>query len=134
MGGATVAQYETISFEELYADVLDLMPSQPSAILDVGAGSGRDAAWLAGRGHSLVAVEPATGMREKTARRHTATGIQWMDDRLPGLERVHRTGMVFDLILLAAVWMHVLQPSDGPVPHIPKYARSGYVKANNLSK
>lgn len=106
-----VAQYETVAFEELYADVLDLMPSQPSAVLDVGAGSGRDAAWLAGRGHSVVAIEPAAGMREEAARRHTATGIQWMDDRLPGLERVHRTGMVFDLILLAAVWMHI-PPAD----------------------
>ncbi len=102
-----VAQYETIAFEELYADVLDLMPSQPSAVLDVGPGSGRDAAWLAGRGHSVVAIEPAAGMREEGARRHAGVGIRWMDDRLPGLERVHRTGMVFDLILLAAVWMHV---------------------------
>lgn len=106
-----VAQYETLAFEELYADVLDLFPSGPSAILDVGAGSGRDAAWLAGRGHSVVAVEPAASMREEAVRRHTAAGIQWMDDRLPGLERIHRTGMVFDLILLAAVWMHV-PPAD----------------------
>lgn len=106
-----VAQYETVAFEELYADVLDLMPPQPSAVLDVGAGSGRDAAWLAGRGHSVVAVEPATGMREEGTRRHAGVGIRWMDDRLPGLERVHRTGMVFDLILLAAVWMHI-PPAD----------------------
>ncbi|WP_449231368.1 class I SAM-dependent methyltransferase [Azospirillum doebereinerae] len=97
-----VAQYETLAFEDLYADVLDLMPSELSVVLDVGAGSGRDAAWLTGRGHSVVAVESAAGMREEAARRRTATGIQWMDDRLPGLERVHRTGMVFDLILLAA--------------------------------
>ncbi|NUB04617.1 methyltransferase domain-containing protein [Azospirillum sp. Vi22] len=106
-----VAQYETIAFEELYANILDLMPSAPSAVLDVGAGSGRDAAWLAERGHSVIAVEPAAGMREEAVRRHREAGIQWMDDRLPGLERVHRTGMVFDLILLAAVWMHI-PPAD----------------------
>lgn len=40
-------QYESIAFEGLYADVLDVLPSAPSAVLDVdvGAGSGRDAAW-----------------------------------------------------------------------------------------
>lgn len=100
-------QYEAIAFEDLYADVLDLLPAEPAVVLDVGAGSGRDAAWLAARGHSIVAVEPAAGMREEAARRHGSTTIRWLDDRLPGLERVHRCAMAFDLILLAAVWMHV---------------------------
>jgi SAM-dependent methyltransferase len=30
-----------------------------------------------------------------------------MNDRLPGLEKVHRLGVTFDFILVNAVWMHV---------------------------
>ncbi|WP_454016871.1 class I SAM-dependent methyltransferase [Azospirillum sp. Marseille-Q6669] len=99
--------YESVAFEQVHADVLDLLPPEPSAILDVGAGSGRDAAWFAARGHEVVAVEPSCGMRGEAARRHGSPRIRWIDDRLPGLERGHRLGMAIDLILLSAVWMHV---------------------------
>jgi SAM-dependent methyltransferase len=104
-------RYERIAPEEAFGDVLDLLPTEPGAVLDVGAGSGRDAAWFAGRGHQVVAIEPAAGMRTEAARRHSDLRIKWMDDRLPGLDGVHRLGMAFDFILLGAVWQHVV-PGD----------------------
>jgi SAM-dependent methyltransferase len=76
--------------------------------LDVGAGSGRDARWLRGLGFEVVAVEPAAGFRDGAAK---ADGIDWVDDRLPSLDRVHRLGLSFDLIILNAVWQHVA-PED----------------------
>ena len=54
-------------------------------MLDVGAGTGRDAAWLARLGHEVVAVEPSAAMRAEAERRHPAARIRWIDDRLPGL-------------------------------------------------
>ena len=36
--------YENISFAELHADVAHLFPAAPADILDIGAGTGRDAA------------------------------------------------------------------------------------------
>ena len=36
-----------------------------------------------------------------------------MDDRLPALATISKSGLSFDLILLSAVWMH-LPPSDRP--------------------
>jgi SAM-dependent methyltransferase len=78
--------------------------------LDVGAGSGRDAAWLATLGYEVVAAEPAAGMRLGALRRHPDPRIRWLDDRLPDLTGVHRLGLAFDLILLSAVWMHVPAP------------------------
>jgi hypothetical protein len=33
--------------------------------------------------------------------------IRWINDRLLGLEKVHWLGILFDFILLNAVWMHV---------------------------
>ena len=38
-----------------------LLPSAPGLVIDVGAGTGRNAAWLAGLGHDVVAVEPSVG-------------------------------------------------------------------------
>ena len=54
-----VPEYERLSFEEIRAPVLDLLPECDACILDVGAGIGRDAAWFAANGHNVVAVEPS---------------------------------------------------------------------------
>ncbi|WP_448206445.1 class I SAM-dependent methyltransferase [Azospirillum sp. sgz302134] len=108
--GELVAQYESVASEDVHGAVLDLLPSAPGAVLDVGAGSGRDAAWLAQLGHQVVAVEPSVGMRAEAQRRHPDPRIRWLDDRLPGLERIHKLGLSFDAILLSAVWMHVPPP------------------------
>jgi len=78
-----------------------------SLALDVGAGSGRDAAKLVDLGYEVVAVEPAAAMRAEGQRRHAEPRIRWLDDRLPDLRRVHETAIAFDLVLLSAVWQHV---------------------------
>ena len=79
--------------------------------LDIGAGTGRDAAWLAGIGYQVVAAEPAAGMRRVAAARHGDIGVRWIDDALPGLERTHALGLSYDLVLLSAVWQHI-PPGD----------------------
>lgn len=91
-------------------DLLDPR-SADSLALDIGAGSGRDAAWLAAKGYEVVAVEPSAGMRSEGTRRHADDKIRWLDDRLPALSRVHELGLAFDLILLSAVWQHIA-PND----------------------
>lgn len=50
-------------------------------------------------------------MRYEGVRRHSDEKIRWLDDRLPGLSRVHELGLTFDLILLSAVWQHIA-PND----------------------
>lgn len=104
--------YESLSFEDCHRDVLDLVPERPGLVLDVGAGSGRDAGWFAGIGWDVVAVEPAEGMRREGQQRHPQAPIRWLSDRLPGVEAVHRLGLMFDLVWLSAVWMHVV-PAEG---------------------
>ena len=39
-----LVQYEQLSFEESHQHILDLIPEIPATILDIGAGSGKDAA------------------------------------------------------------------------------------------
>ncbi len=53
----------------------------------MGAGSGRDAAWFAANGYSVVAAEPAAGMRRAGKALHSSPDIRWMDDALPAAEK-----------------------------------------------
>jgi SAM-dependent methyltransferase len=102
-----VGQYESLTFEHVHPALLDLLPPSGATILDVGAGSGRDAAWFAARGYDVVAVEPSEAMRTLARARHPSPRIHWLADSLPELAQVRRLGLTFDLILLSAVWMHV---------------------------
>lgn len=101
------AQYESITFEDVHRDVLHLFPNEPGHVLDIGAGSGRDAAALALRGHWVVAVEPTQELRAEGQRLHSLPTLQWLDDQLPELRVVRDLGQRFDVILLSAVWMHL---------------------------
>lgn len=100
-------QYESVSFEQVHRAVLDLIPPRPARLLDVGAGSGRDAAALAIRGHAVTAVEPSTAMRQGASTLHPGLGIEWIDDSLPWLASLRNRGGSFDLILVSAVWMYL---------------------------
>lgn len=100
--------YEQLEAAKLNAWFQDVLPAAPACVLDIGAGSGRDAAWLASRGFDVVAVEPSSNMVREAQRFHGYAAIHWVEgDALPGLERTLRRGQAFDFILLSAVWMHV---------------------------
>ena len=101
------SRYETLDFEAVHESILDRLPPDGSRILDVGAGSGRDAAWLARHGYEVTAVEPSAGMRKEASALGRDGSIRWIDDVLPALSVTHRTGLSFDFILLSGVWMHI---------------------------
>ena len=104
----TAARFEAMSAEDVHAWMIDLLPTTPGAlVLDVGAGTGRDAAWLAERGLEVVAVEPSASMLDFAKWAHPSPAIRWLSDSLPGLPKVLRCGLTFDLILLSGVWMFV---------------------------
>lgn len=106
------AEYEAFVPTGYRATFASLLPAGRDRLaLDVGAGSGRDAAWLAGLGFEVVAAEPAAGMREAGKRLHCDAGVRWVDDRLPALDATHALGLSFDVVLLSAVWQHVA-PGD----------------------
>ena len=107
----TALGYERLRFEDVHPRLAGLLPGAPVDVLDVGSGSGRDAAHLAGLGHRVVAVEPHGPYRRLAAALHPHPGIRWVDDALPDLARVSATGRRFSLVMLSAVWMH-LSPSQ----------------------
>jgi len=76
-------RYEAPSFPEVHNWLLYRLPERrDTTLLDIGAGSGRDAKWLAKRGHEVVAVEPAEGRRREEQARHRHPRIRWLNDRL----------------------------------------------------
>lgn len=108
---ALAVQYESVAFEEVQRGLLALFPAAPARVLDVGAGTGRDAAALARLGHRVTAVEPTAELRAHGRRLHADTAIRWVDDALPGLPRLRASAEQYDLILITAVWMH-LDPAE----------------------
>ncbi len=101
-----IARYESIAPEDVHAEVLHLIVDGPLRTLDIGAGTGRDAAWFAGKGHEVVAVEPTEALRQAAMRLHPNARIEWVDDGLPGLTALGDREP-FDLVMLTAVWMHL---------------------------
>ena len=110
---AAAARYEGHDAASLNSWLTDLLPKPPAVVMDVGAGSGRDAAWLASLNYDVLAVEPSPSLRAEASRLHSADSIRWLDERLPDMAGVIRTGLSADAILLSAVWMHV-RPADRP--------------------
>ena len=102
-----VERFEAIASAEVFRPVQHLLPVSPSRVVDIGAGTGRDAAWFAGLGHTVVAVEPVEAFRRAGRERHASPRIAWVDDTLPRLERLIARGEIFDLIVLSAVWQHL---------------------------
>lgn len=104
---AFFARADAIAFAEKYADVAHLIPAAPAEILDIGAGSGKDAFDLALQGHRVLAAEPTPALLAEAMTRHAHPAIAWLDDGLPDLAATRARGQTFDLILLSAVWMHL---------------------------
>ena len=114
-----VDQYEALTFEHKHSEVLHLLPDEPARVLDIGAGTGADAAWLADQGHTVLAVEPTAELREAGHRLHTSPLITWLDDGLPDLALTLARHEQHALVMLTAVWMHLDAAERGiAFPHL----------------
>ncbi|MDU8942449.1 class I SAM-dependent methyltransferase [Ovoidimarina sediminis] len=99
-------KYDAVRSGDVLAPVAAFLPPPPARILDIGAGTGRDAVWLADRGYLVTAAEPTEEFRETIRGRER--GIVVIDAALPRLDGIEGA---FDLVLGNAVWHHV--PSGG---------------------
>ena len=106
---ALVRQYESIAFADVHRDVLPLMPTPPALVLDIGAGTGRDAAGFAALGYRVTAVEPTAALRQRAMALHPSPRIAWLDDSLPELAALSSRAETFAIVMLTAVWFHLDQ-------------------------
>lgn len=98
--------YRKLDAVTVHRQWLEHLPENPGLACDLGAGSGRDASWLAEQGWDVVAVEPSSGLR-KLAEVNSHVSVTWLDDKLPELKKLRTIGYRFNLILISAVWMHL---------------------------
>lgn len=109
--GHLVKRYEQVRPAVIHASWAGLMPAVSSRAnqkaLDIGAGSGRDAAWLAGLGYRVYAVEPVEAFMQYARQKHSKLDIVWLADRLPELAQVRKLEVRFDVILMQSVVMHL---------------------------
>lgn len=117
-------RYERMGFEGAHFAVLDHIAPSPIDVLDIGAGTGRDAAWFARRGDRVTAIEPTREMREGAMALHPEPNIEWIDDCLPELASLR--GRAFDLVWMSAVWMHFDVPERAAMmPTVAPLVRPG---------
>ncbi|WP_039574397.1 class I SAM-dependent methyltransferase [Sphingopyxis fribergensis] len=107
-----IERFEAISSHEVFLPVLDLLPKSPTRVADVGAGTGRDAAWFAEQGHHVLAIEPVQELRTARMSRRQDSRIEWLDDRLPRLTMAQDRGL-FELVTVGAVWQHLEEAVQG---------------------
>jgi len=125
--------YESIPFQKSQERVLPLLPSPPARLLDIGAGTGRDAAGFAALGYDVVAAEPTDEMREGGRRLHAQANIEWLDDGLPDLAALRGRGVLFDVVMMTAVWMHLDQAEQRcAMPNVASLLRLRGVLAMTL--
>src|SRR5260370_7687659 len=98
---------QRLSFTDVHGPVLHLMPNAPCRVLDIGSGAGHDAASFAKMGHSVVAIEPTDELRIPAMARYPSSSIEWLNDSLPDLTSLLARAGSFDLVMLAAAWMHL---------------------------
>ena len=121
-------RYESFPFEQVHAAILHLLPGTPGKILDIGSGTGRDAAALAERGHDVLAVEPTAALRQGAKTLHPSPRIEWVDDHLPDLASLAGREAEFDAVLATAVWMHLDKGQRGrAMPTVAALIRPGGV-------
>src|SRR4051794_124650 len=125
-------RYESISFADAHSPVLHLIPPAPCRVLDIGAGTGRDAAGFTALGHSVVAVEPTEELRHGAMLLHPSSMIEWLDDSLPDLTVVRARNEEFDLVALTAEGMP-LDAAPRPLGPAPVLGLVGYVGVGLLS-
>nr|WP_247748014.1 class I SAM-dependent methyltransferase [Ruegeria sp. R13_0] len=86
------------------------MPDTGASVLDVGAGTGTVARWLAKRGCDVTAIEPVDAFRNHAMRGDGALSVKWLDACLPRPSALP-DGAAFDTILVVGV-LHHLPPRD----------------------
>ncbi|WP_213879658.1 methyltransferase domain-containing protein [Pseudomonas sp. dw_358] len=105
-GGAKGA----IRLAVLQADLLERLPERRLRVLDIGAGLGHMALWLAQQGHDVTLAEPARPMLDGARERfesagQTATFLHASWQQLPDL-----LDMPYDLVLCHAVLEWLAEP------------------------
>lgn len=106
---AYVKVTNVIPFVTLHKDFLKFLPTSKSLVLDIGAGTGRDAYELSLLGHTVFAIEPLKEFIQagKANYNSNSNNLYWIDDSLPNLINLAEYDNKVDFILSSSVWHHL---------------------------
>jgi len=104
------ARYESADMSRLHAMLLRHLPPKGASVLELGCGSGRDAAFLQANGFDVTAVDASPGMIAEAARLHPelAGGLSCAAVPFPGDSPLLRRS--FDAVFSNAMFMHIPDP------------------------
>lgn len=105
-GGAKGA----IRLAVLQADLAEALPERPLRVLDIGAGLGHMALWLAERGHQVTLAEPAAPMLEGARERFADAGQAGTFIQAPWQDLPAQLDEPYDLVLCHAVLEWLAEP------------------------
>ena len=99
--------YESLKTEDVHSSWISSIDFDDKKVLDIGAGSGRDAAYFASKGAQLVvAVDSSYEMLSLAKQKHGDKNIVWVNEFLPNLNSLDTVKLgSFDFILCSAVLM-----------------------------
>ena len=98
--------------EDFFDGLSNLLADFPiSSVLDIGAGPGLEAKMFAARGYRVTVVEPCKAFRNIGQEGSPDPKIEWVDDRLPNLQKLTGRERGFDLVFSSAMFMHI-HPDD----------------------
>ncbi|WP_313740943.1 methyltransferase [Pseudomonas sp.] len=107
-GGAKGA----IRLAVLQADLTEALPARPLRVLDIGAGLGHMALWLAQNGHEVTLAEPAAPMLEGARQRFADAGQTATFVQAPWQTLGEHVQAPYDLVLCHAVLEWLAEPQD----------------------
>lgn len=124
-------QYNALDRAKVHADLLSMLPEgQALKVLDIGAGSGADAAMFADRGHTVLACEPAEALRKNGEETFKNKNIKWSSDVLPEMSAASDAAAPFDVITSVGVLQYV--PEENRASSLSKMffmaAKGGFVE------
>lgn len=104
-------RYESVDMSQLYTLLDRYLPPAGSSILELGCGSGRDAAFLLARGHDVTAIDASAAMIAEAVRLHPGLVGRIVHAAVPLPEGSPLLRRTFHAVFSNAMLMHV--PDEG---------------------
>lgn len=105
--GKCASRYESADMSHLDHLLLRHLPENGGRVLEVGCGSGREAAFLHGSGHDVYGVDASRAMIAEALRRHPELSGRLSCEAVPLPEGSPLLPESFDAVVAVAVLMHV---------------------------
>jgi SAM-dependent methyltransferase len=107
-------RYEAAEMPDLHARLVSILPPPGTAVLEIGCGSGRDAAFLQSCGYVVTGVDASAAMVAEAVRIHPELTGRLSSAAFPLPRHSPLLRRTFDAVVSVALFMHVPDVDLGP--------------------